>query len=148
MIFSLFILCVYFVLPKICVFVLVATAGINNVSKILSFYSFTLMFINSSLNPFVYCWKMRHIRNAIRATKRNLRRRACNSRSGNLYFVAFSWEREGVPTQEMVDRCQDNRAKLELDTQKYSKKLVVEKENFSREVYERKLNVHEIGICL
>lgn len=50
MIFSLFILCVYFVLPKICVFVLVATAGINNVSKILSFYSFTLMFINSSLN--------------------------------------------------------------------------------------------------
>ena len=103
--FSLFILCVYFVLPKICVFVLVATAGINNVSKILSLYSFTLMFINSSLNPFVYCWKMRHIRNAIRATKRNLRRRACNSRSGNLYFVAFSWEREGVPTQERVDRC-------------------------------------------
>ena len=125
MIFSLFILCVYFVLPKICVFVLVATAGINNVSKILSFYSFTLMFINSSLNPFVYCWKMRHIRNAIRATKRNLRRRACNSRSGNLYFVAFSWERVGVPTQERVDRCWDNRAKLELDTQKYSKKLVV-----------------------
>ena len=148
MIFSLFILCVYFVLPKICVFVLVATAGINNVSKILSFYSFTLMFINSSLNPFVYCWKMRHIRNAIRATKRILRRRACNSRSGNLHFVAFSWEREGVPTQERVDRCQDNRAKLELDTQKYSKKLAVEKENFSREVYERKLNVHEIGICL
>ena len=137
MIFSLFILCVYFVLPKICVFVLVATAGINNVSKILSFYSFTLMFINSSLNPFVYCWKMRHIRNAIRATKRNLRRRACNSRSGSLYFVVFSWEREGVPTQERIDRCQDNRAKLELDTQKYSKKTIrLERKFQSRSVRE------------
>ena len=27
----------------------------------LSFYAFTLMFLNSSLNPVIYGWKMRHI---------------------------------------------------------------------------------------
>ena len=28
-------------------------------------YSWTLMFLNSSLNPVIYCWKMRHIRGTI-----------------------------------------------------------------------------------
>ena len=28
-------------------------------------YSWTLIFLNSSLNPVIYCWKMRHIRHAI-----------------------------------------------------------------------------------
>ena len=28
-------------------------------------YSLTLIFLNSSLNPVVYCWKMRHVRHAI-----------------------------------------------------------------------------------
>ena len=28
-------------------------------------YSWTLMFLNSSLNPVIYCWKMRHIRRTI-----------------------------------------------------------------------------------
>ena len=28
-------------------------------------YSRTLMFLNSSLNPVIYCWKMRHIRHTI-----------------------------------------------------------------------------------
>ncbi|KAL9957515.1 hypothetical protein ACROYT_G039154 [Oculina patagonica] len=31
----------------------------------LSLYTLTLMFLNSSLNPVIYCWKMRHIRQAI-----------------------------------------------------------------------------------
>ena len=31
----------------------------------LSFYALTLMFVNSSLNPVIYCWKMRHIRHAV-----------------------------------------------------------------------------------
>ena len=31
----------------------------------LSFYALTLMFFNSSLNPVIYCWKMRHIRHAV-----------------------------------------------------------------------------------
>ena len=28
-------------------------------------YSLTLVFLNSSLNPVIYCWKMRHVRHAI-----------------------------------------------------------------------------------
>ena len=28
-------------------------------------HSMTLVFINSSLNPVIYCWKMRHVRHAI-----------------------------------------------------------------------------------
>ena len=31
----------------------------------LELYSITLIFLNSSLNPVVYCWKMKHIRRAI-----------------------------------------------------------------------------------
>ena len=38
----------------------------------LSFYALTLMFINSSLNPVIYCWKMRHIRLAVLDVLRNI----------------------------------------------------------------------------
>ena len=37
-----------------------------------SFFSWTLMFVNSSLNPVIYCWKMRHIRHAIMDILRNM----------------------------------------------------------------------------
>ena len=35
-------------------------------------YSCTLIFLNSSLNPVIYCWKMRHIRHAIMDILRNI----------------------------------------------------------------------------
>ena len=35
-------------------------------------YSWTLVFLNSSLNPVIYCWKMRHIRRAIMDILRNI----------------------------------------------------------------------------
>ena len=38
-------------------------------------YSWTLIFLNSSLNPVIYCWKMRHIRHAIMDILRNIARR-------------------------------------------------------------------------
>ena len=38
----------------------------------LSFYALTLMFFNSSLNPVIYCWKMRHIRHAVIHVLRNI----------------------------------------------------------------------------
>ena len=38
----------------------------------LLFYSLSLFFLNSSLNPVIYCWKMRHIRRAIINTLRNI----------------------------------------------------------------------------
>ncbi|XP_022780070.1 adenosine receptor A3-like [Stylophora pistillata] len=37
-------------------------------------YSMTLTFLNSSLNPVVYCWKIRHIRQAIMNIPRNMAR--------------------------------------------------------------------------
>ena len=33
---------------------------------------FTLVYLNSSLNPVIYCWKMRHIRHAVLNTLRNM----------------------------------------------------------------------------
>ena len=38
-------------------------------------YSWTLVFLNSSLNPVIYCWKMRHIRHAIMDILRNIAHR-------------------------------------------------------------------------
>ena len=35
-------------------------------------FSLTLVFLNSSLNPVIYCWKMRHIRHAIMNILRNM----------------------------------------------------------------------------
>ena len=35
-------------------------------------YTFTLMFVNSCLNPLIYCWKLRHIRRTIRIILRSI----------------------------------------------------------------------------
>ena len=43
----------------------------NTAIKALRLYSWTLIFLNSSLNPVVYCWKMRHIRHTIVDLLRN-----------------------------------------------------------------------------
>ena len=40
--------------------------------EILLPYTITLMFVNSSLNPLIYCWKLRHIRRTIRMILRNV----------------------------------------------------------------------------
>ena len=39
--------------------------------KIFYHYTLTLMFVNSSLNPLIYCWKLRHIRRTITMILRN-----------------------------------------------------------------------------
>ena len=39
--------------------------GPNIEFKRIWLYSWTVMYLNSSLNPVIYCWKMRHIRHAI-----------------------------------------------------------------------------------
>jgi len=40
--------------------------------KTFSLYSWTVIFLNSSLNPVIYCWKMRPIRHAIMDILRNM----------------------------------------------------------------------------
>ena len=44
----------------------------TSLTDTLSYYAVTLVFLNSSLNPLVYCWKMRQIRPAIRDVLQNI----------------------------------------------------------------------------
>ena len=44
----------------------------SNALKRFYFFSYTFVFLNSSLNPVIYCWKMRHIRHAIMEILRNM----------------------------------------------------------------------------
>ena len=39
--------------------------------KRLELYTLTLVFLNSALNPLIYCWKMKHIRHTIKENLRN-----------------------------------------------------------------------------
>ena len=52
-----------------------AAKGSNEQSGVvehLSLYTLTFLFLNSSLNPLIYCWKMRHIRYAIKSILREI----------------------------------------------------------------------------
>ena len=60
-------------LPNICVLIIAATnfeprIDVNH----LQFYTLTLVFLNSTLNPLIYCWKMKRIQHTIVGTLRNL----------------------------------------------------------------------------
>ena len=48
--------------------------GTNIEFKRFFLYSWTVVFLSSSLNPVIYCWKMRHIRHAIMDILRNMSR--------------------------------------------------------------------------
>ena len=52
-------------LPQTCRFIAVVVSGSSIVTKALTYYCWTLIFLNSSLNPVIYCWKMKHIRRAV-----------------------------------------------------------------------------------
>ena len=51
-------------LPQNCIYSATIICGASTTIKVLSRYTLTLVFLNSSLNPLIYCWKMRHIRYA------------------------------------------------------------------------------------
>ncbi|KAL9957427.1 hypothetical protein ACROYT_G039061 [Oculina patagonica] len=59
-------------LPNYCAFVASLVTGLSTALNNLWLYLRTLMFLNSSLNPVIYCWKMRHIRHAIMDILRNI----------------------------------------------------------------------------
>jgi len=59
-------------LPQISNFVVVAICDLSAGVKVFSMSSITLLFLNSSLNPVIYCWKMRHIRRAVLDMLRNV----------------------------------------------------------------------------
>ena len=52
-------------LPHLICMAVIRIYGSSIVLKKLFLFSLTLMYLNSSLNPVIYCWKMRHIRHAI-----------------------------------------------------------------------------------
>ena len=64
-----FLLCNF---PQFCIFAVVEISGLNTGVKVFSMFSTTLLFLNSSLNPVIYCWKMRHIRRAVSDILRNI----------------------------------------------------------------------------
>ena len=59
-------------LPEYCVGLTFLISPRSSVLKDLHLYTRTLVFLNSSLNPVIYCWRMRHIRQAIIDTLRNI----------------------------------------------------------------------------
>ena len=59
-------------LPMLICLAVVAIYGPNITLKRTSSFSCTLVFLNSSLNPLIYCWKMRHIRHAVMNILRNM----------------------------------------------------------------------------
>ena len=52
-------------LPKICSFAVIIFSDFSPGVQVLSSFSTTLLFLNSSVNPVIYCWKMRHIRRTV-----------------------------------------------------------------------------------
>ena len=65
-------------LPAYCVLVADLSVPSSTASRGVFLYTLTLLFFNSSLNPVIYCWKMRHIRHAVIDTLRNIRQN-CNT---------------------------------------------------------------------
>ena len=60
-------------LPDDCVLIIIAN---NSEPRIdlghLQFYTLTLLFLTSTLNPLIYCWKMKRIQHAIVSTLRHI----------------------------------------------------------------------------
>ena len=52
-------------LPSFIILVALTIVGPSDVLKRLFFFSSILVYLNSSLNPVIYCWKMRHIRHVV-----------------------------------------------------------------------------------
>ena len=66
-VYLLFLLCY---LPNISVLWFIGSSP-SLVAKVVKSYTFTFLLLNSSLNPLIYCWKMRDIRQTIRNMMQN-----------------------------------------------------------------------------
>ena len=67
---ALYVLFLVCYLPQMSVLFVTAVFGQSEFSKMLLHHTTTLVFLNSSLNPMIYCWKMRHVRKAVLHTLR------------------------------------------------------------------------------
>ena len=57
-------------LPNMCILWTIAFTS-EPVTSVIEAYTWTLVFLNSSLNPLIFCWKMRHIRHTVMNILRN-----------------------------------------------------------------------------
>ena len=76
-VYLLFLLCY---LPNICSYIFITIYGSGTTMEGFFVCTLTLVFVNSSLNPLIYCWKMRHVRHAIMEILRKiltLKERCC-----------------------------------------------------------------------
>ena len=72
---SLYVYLVFIVcyLPNICVLITIASISEpRNYLQHLRLYTVTLMFLNSTLNPLIYCWKMKQIRKTVTGKLRDV----------------------------------------------------------------------------
>ena len=59
-------------LPNTCMLcITVITNSEPSLNRVIRRGTFTLLLLNSSVNPLIYCWKMRHIRHAVMEILRN-----------------------------------------------------------------------------
>ncbi|CAH3037185.1 unnamed protein product [Porites lobata] len=59
-------------LPSTCLWIIRRSAGPSTMLSQFVVYANTLILLNSSLNPLIYSWKMRHVRHAIMEILRNI----------------------------------------------------------------------------
>ena len=59
-------------LPNTCSWIMLRSDGSSKVFLQFGLCANTMMFLNSSLNPLIYSWKMRHVRHAIMEILRNI----------------------------------------------------------------------------
>ncbi|XP_078344125.1 adenosine receptor A2b-like [Oculina patagonica] len=94
------IFCVYLTflvcyLPYVITLAAVQVNGPSVALKKLFLFSLTLIFLNSTLNPVIYCWKMRHIRHAIMNILRNM----------SWYRNRASHQSQGWPRYARINSC-------------------------------------------
>ena len=59
-------------LPSTCHWIIRRSAGPSTMLFQFALCAYTLIFLNSSLNPLIYSWKMRHVRHAVMEILRNI----------------------------------------------------------------------------
>ena len=59
-------------LPNTCFWIILRSAGPSTMLLQFGRYTITLVLLNSSLNPLIYSWKMRHVRHAVMEILRNI----------------------------------------------------------------------------
>ena len=59
-------------LPNTCAWIISRSAGPSTMLFQFGLYANTLVLLNSSLNPLIYSWKMRHVRHAVMEILRNI----------------------------------------------------------------------------